>query len=210
MNLKSPTAEDIACLRSPRLAAIALKLSGAYAAMAAACVPGTCLAIAQARHPGDSPDEAMQKMLDKVQADTLALTEYGAARRALYDLEQRRLRPLMGAAARRLYDLKQTIEHLDKQMQCAELRRSEKVENLNDQHLAPQEIDRILPPEEHAENIRAIQAESAAAKKEAELLDRFVATHDESILPAEFIESVLGSTCRTEQTPSTEASPEAA
>ena len=143
----------------------------------------TVAAVALHRAPGLPITDALRALAGEVDAMVAALERFQATTATTLKADQDRLAPLMSAAVRRSFAAVRRIEQIDAQVRSGEQRAQDKREKLRAAGVTGADLDALSKPFDPA----PLEAERAALAAEIELLERFLRTKDESILPADFV-----------------------
>lgn len=183
MLFKKPKLEDFHFFRLSNDARnAAVQVTNAMRGLAGAIdLPGA-FAIAQSRHPGAGPLEALQALLGEIEAATLAAQAYRVDFDALSESERTRLAPIVSTASRRALAIQGRMGDIASESKSFKSQTEKRREELLLAKVSPEDIDKLTP----MFDLTAGEAETALLQVELVALELFLKTSDEAHLPAGF------------------------
>lgn len=182
-NLPSPTAAEVLAMHNNKSALLAaMAAARALQEVASSISPQTIIAIAQQRHGGMPALMAVANLQAEINDLAATIAEHGQEFEVARIGEAERLQPLVSSACRRTLAIAEHIQNIQKRIARTETDIAIRRQKLKEGGLSMAEIQQLAP----VDNTPALQAECADLATEAEALENFLRTKDESHLPADF------------------------
>lgn len=180
MKLTKPSATDLRQFRHNSAAIVATEeIIDGLRSLAKEATPSSIAVVADTLFPAAKGVDAIEIMLDHMLLAINTVRAFETERKAADEAERDRLKPIVSSATHRLFAVLAEAKGVAATRASAVQQYALKVKNFAAAGLTPEQIAQVEP----APDVAAMQARESALRAEADALERFIASKDETMLP---------------------------